>query len=259
MKINVKIFFLPFLILFMISCSLRTAKVSGPVETPAETEVSIPLLTNLNGYNDRVDTVEGNALTVYREEGSTISLKTEIVSDKNGQNFRIDLSDYVFKVPLVSIVKNNNDILAVVYNKKEYYKLTFNYFNFHEMTGINVPKEILVSSMTGNVYLIEGETAVSSPEDDLLSIEGRTGRELVRFNGESLPIEAQYIDETDIYTVRYEKYKKIDNIDYPHRIIIKHQDSQLEINYTDIKLNGSLDSSVFEFDRFDLNEYRKVD
>jgi hypothetical protein len=233
--------------------------VSGPAETPTQTEEGIPLLISLNKYNDSVVTVEGNALTVYREEGNTISLKTEIISDKKGKKFRIELSDFVFKVPLVSIVRNNNDILAVVHNKKEYYTLTFEYFDFREMTGFDIPKEILVGSMTGDVYLIEGETKVTNPEDLLLSIEGETAKELIRFNSESLPVEAQYIDKTDIYTVKYEKYKNIDNIDYPHRIIIKHEDNQLEINYTEVKINKLLDGTVFEFDGFDLKQYRKVD
>jgi hypothetical protein len=258
LKINIKLFFIPFVFLFIVSCSLRTAKVSGPAEEPAKRDEGIQLLTKLNRYNEMVDTVEGNALTVYREEDSTISFKTEIVSDKKKQKFRIDLYDFVFKVPLLSIIRNNDDILAVVHNKKEYYRLTFEHFDFREMTGFDIPKEILVGSMTGDVHLIEGRRDVSSPEDLLLSIKGETGTELVRFNGDALPVEAQYIKGADIYTVKYEKYKNIDNIDHPYRILIKHNGSQLEINYMDIKLNKKLNTDLFAFDGINLEDYRKA-
>ena len=255
---KIKMIFIPFLLLFITSCSLRTAKVSGPEKTSAENEEGIALLRTLKLYNDKVKTVKGSALAVFRENENTVSLKTEIVTDKKEKKFRIDLSDFVFKVPLITIIRNNNEILAVVHNKKEYYTLAYENFDFRNMTGINIPKDILVGSMTGGVYLIEGETAVSSPKDLLLSIESENGKQLVKFNDESLPVEAQYLNNTDICTVKYEKYKKIDGINYPYRIIIKNGDGQLEINYSDIKLNRLLESNAFELVGLNLNEYRHV-
>jgi hypothetical protein len=242
----------------MLSCSLRTAKIGAPVETPLETEESQLLLTWLNEYNEMIRTIDGNALTIYRTDEKTISLKTDIITDKNEQRFRIDLFDFVFKAPLVSIVRNDNDVLAVIHNKKEYYTLTFEYFDFRELTGINIPKEILVSSITGEVYMLKGETVLSSPEDLLLSIEGETGLELVRFNSDSLPVEAQFIYETESYIVNYEKFKNIANIDYPHKITIKHNDAQLEINYAKVKLNTLVEGTAFDFDWAVLEKYTRV-
>ena len=258
MKIKLKMFFMLPLIFFMLSCSLRTTKIGGPVEPPLETEESLPLLTRLNKYNDMVRTLEGSAFTVYRTDEKTISLKMDIITDKKERRFRIDLFDFVFKVPLVSIVRNDNDVLAVVHNKKEYYTLTFEYFDFWEMTGINIPKDILISSITGEVHMIKGETVISSTEDLLLSIEGETGLELVRFNNDDLPVEAHFIYETESYIVNYEKYKNIENIDYPHKITIKHDDSRLEINYAEVKLNTVVESAAFDFDRSVLEEYTRV-
>jgi len=258
LKKKLKIFFMLLFLFFLLSCSLKTTKIGESVEAPLETEESLPLLTRLNEYNEMVRTVEGNALTIYRTDEKTISLKTDIIRDKKEQRFRIDLFDFVFRVPLVSIVRSDNDVLAVIHNKKEYYTLTFEYFDFREMTGINIPKDILVSSMTGEVHMIKGETAISSPKDLLLSIEGETGLELVRFNNDSLPVEVQFIFETESYIVNYEKYKNIANIDFPHKITIKHDDSRLEINYAEVKLNTVVESTVFDFDGSVPEEYTRM-
>ena len=158
----------------------------------------------------------------------------------------------------MSIVRNNSDVLAVIHNKKEYYTLKFEHFDFQAMTGIDIPRDILVSSLTGEVHIIEGATVISSPEDLLLSIEGKTEHELVRFNSDNLPVEAQFINGTKSFIIKYEKFKIIADIDYPHKITIKHNDSQLEVNYSDVKLNTVVESTVFDFDMSVLEKYTQV-
>ncbi len=101
MKKKLKMFFMFPLLFFILSCSLRTTKIGGPVEAPLETEESLPLLTRLNEYNEMVRTIEGNALTIYRTDEKTISLKTDIIRDKKEHRFRIDLFDFVGKDPLL--------------------------------------------------------------------------------------------------------------------------------------------------------------
>lgn len=248
-----------YILLFLIilsfnSCTLKTSRVGIPVETDG----SFSLLTRLHSYNNTVTTIKGKALTVYREGEKTVSLRADIVTDEKEIMFRIDLFDFVFKKPLISIIRKTGDILAVIYTKKEYHTMSFENFDFQEMTGFDLPKEILMSAIAGNVYIIEGEAVVSDPDNLLLSIEGEAGRELIRLNREYLPVEVEYYYGTVLYHISFNKYKIIDNFYFPHKIIIKNGGRILEINYTDIKVNTAVGNEVFSFDDSVLNGFARI-
>jgi len=246
--------FLLLIVLSFNSCTLKTLRVGIPVEA----DESISLLTRLNSYNDMVITIKGKALSVYREGGKTVSLKTNIVTDEKESMFRVDLFDFVFRKPLISIIRKGGDVLAVIYTRKEYYTLSFEDFDFRKMIGFDLPKEILVSAIAGNVYIIEGESVVSDPDNLTLSIEGGAGRELIRFNREYLPVEVKYDYSTALYYIRFDKYKIVDNFYFPHKIIIKNEDRMFEINYTDIDVNIAVENEAFSFDDSVLNGFARI-
>ena len=242
------------IILIFNSCTLKTTRVGIPVET----DESISLMTRLNSYNNMVTTIKGKALAVYREGEKTVSLKTDIVTDEKESMFRVDLFDLVFRKPLFSIIRKAEDVLAVIYTRKEYYTVSYDGFDFQEMIGFELPRDILVSSIAGNVYIINGEAVVSDPDDLSLSIEGEAVRELIRFNKEHLPVEVVYDYGTVLYHISFKKYKIIDNFSFPHKIIIKNEDRMLDINYTDINVNIAVENESFAFDDSVLKGFVRI-
>lgn len=246
------VYLLSFLIfLFMVSCTMKTVK----VEEPAQIETSTILLEKLNDYNSYVKSLEGNALVTYKESDKTYSFRAQFESDKNKMDFKMHLDEFIFKFPLFTLIKKDQDVLAIVHSKKTYTFLQYEELDLNKLTGLNIPRDILIRTVLGEVFVIEGEIIESKAQS--ITIQNENQSETIVFNEELLPDETHYYlnPELDMYKVTFSKYRNIGNIEFPYKIMIQNEERTLSINYSDLKINPPISADVFSMDISHLEGY----
>ena len=246
--------FILFISLFLISCSLKVARVSELVQKKARSF----LFEELISYNNSVVTLEGKAFVMYKESEKTFSFRVEVAADKNEMNFRLDIGDFVFKIPLITVIQEGEDVLVINYSKKTFSRLQYKDLDFKNMTGLNIPKDILVNSVLGEVFIIKGDIEVSESDNLLLSINGMTEKENVLFNEKLMPIEALYILHSDSLLVNFYKFNGIEKEQFPYKITIKNEDKLLQINYSSLTINSPINSDLFSFDTSNLKGFTRL-
>jgi hypothetical protein len=209
------------------------------------------LFRDLRAYNGAVNALEGKALVVYKNGDRVSSLKAFIAADKGQTRYRLELYDYVFNRHLVSVVRNGDEVHAALYFKKESYDISYEEFGLQGVTGIAIPKEILLKSIIGEIYVHDGETRVGRGEGaNSLFLEYLDGpdvlfSETVLFNENNVPTGATFKQGGETYVVSFSKFKASSGGRFPWKIIIQGGDKSLEINYTELRLNPVLGEQAF--------------
>ncbi len=252
MRNIVVIFSTSVFVLFFLSCAIRQEAV---IE---ERKKSLSLLEKLNAYNETVESLQGNAFIVYRDGKEALSFKLQVIAQRKIQNIRLDLCDFVFKNPLVSVIKKSNNILAVIYLKKAYHSFGLEDMDFNSLIGFDIPTDVLLNSLLAKVYIMGSCTEVSQAEYSQLYIEGDKGSERVIFNDDSFPVEIHYTFHDDLYLVTFSKYNVVNDSLFPYRITIKNENRILEINYTEIDIDTSIDDNAFSIDSTVLKDFTEL-
>jgi hypothetical protein len=274
----------PFLILLcaslavtLASCAVRTAKVGQKPGAAATEQSAEELLGILETQNMSVKSMAGKSLVVYRDGDKVVSLKATIAADKEGGRYRLDLFDYVFNKHLMTLIRWGEQVSAILYFKKEYRELSYDDFRFEDMTGITIPKDILLSTMLGEVYLPDGERKVYTGDEPVHYTEAERGargalknrvliietepgsRDTILFDDEGIPVEARYSGGPEAHLVRFLKHKNIDGIEFPVKITIESGPRNLEINFTEVKLNRITPENAFTIPDASLQGFARVE
>ena len=229
-----------------LSCGVRSAKTVDQLVHDPEL-----LFQDLRAYNGAVNALEGKALVVYRKGERVTSLKAVIAVDKGQTRYRLELFDYVFNKHLVSVVRNGDEVHATLHFKKESYDASYEEFQLQEATGIAIPKEIILKSMIGEIYVQDGEIRVESGESaNSLLLEYSDAREglsseTVRFGEGRVPVGATFEQEGERYVVSFSKFKVTGGCRFPTKITIQGGDRSLEVNYTELRINPVLGDQAF--------------
>jgi hypothetical protein len=225
------------------------------IEETAQIETSTILLEKLNEYNSYVKSIEGNALVMYKESDVTYSFRAQIESDKDKMDFKLQLDDFVFKFPLFTLIKKDQDVLAIVHSNKTYTFLQYEELDLNILTGLNIPHDILIRGVLGEVFVIKGEIIESKAQS--ITIQNKNQSETIVFNKELLPDETHYYlnPELDMYKVTFSKYRNVENIEFPYKINIQNEEKTLSINYSDVKINTPISTDVFSMDISHLEDY----
>jgi hypothetical protein len=240
-----------FIIGALSSCATRTDYVE-PETHPGE------LMDRIVQYNRMVRSVDAQALVVFKDGDKQYSFRAALRAEGNGSKLRLTLSDFVFKKPLVSIVKNEDVFTAIVYVKKEYIQEPYEELDVVEVTGLRIKKEILLAALMGKVYVDGNNSVLTSPNPTTLIIERHEGRrEIVSFDSRMLPSEVTYARGYREYSTIFHEYMLVDGVYYPKKMSIVHEDQELTANFSDVRVNGILDSAFFQLDAEELGNFER--
>jgi hypothetical protein len=226
-----------------------------------ETDVQkrdLVLLSRLSQYNDRIKTIKGEALFLYKDSSKTLSFRAIVVVDDRTKRLRLELTDYVFKKPVITIVRNAEEIVAVLYTKKEYYRLQYSSLDIEKLTGLEIPKEILMPSLLGKVYTGTGSGIVSTVNANTLQIDNGDFTQDVFFNETLLPIRTLFRLAHGSYNLIFNNFLKLQDTQFPQKIIVKNNDRFLEISYTSVLINQELDFRSFQIDELNLTDFNRA-
>lgn len=232
----------------MLSCSVRRVKRE---ETPHEGSV---LFQYLLSYNQEVQNLKGKTLLIYRAGEKTLSFKASVAAMDSGRFLRIDFTDFIFKKPVVSIVRREDEVITIMYTKKLYYRERYADFHFEETTGFNIPKELILKSVLGKVHIFDGRLIKDGSSTILM--ENDTSSIRIFFNNEPYPIKTVYSFQEDVYTVEFSGFHKFQPGAFPSKIVIKNEESTLDIIYTDVAINDTLDEKIFLIEDSELQDLR---
>jgi hypothetical protein len=259
------------------SCAVRTAKVGEKPGAAATEQSAEMLLGMIEAQNKAVKSIAGKSLVVYKDGDKVVSLKSTIAADKEGVRYRIDLFDYVFNKHLMTLIRSGDQVSAIIYFKKEYHELSYEDFRFGDFSTITIPKDILLSTMLGEVYLPGGERKVyadgepahyagagsgarGASKNQVLVIEAESGSSnTILFDSKGIPVEARYSDGREAYLVRFLKYKNIDGIQFPVKITLESGPRILEINFNEVRLNRITPENAFTIPDASLQGFARVE
>jgi outer membrane lipoprotein-sorting protein len=240
-----------FVVAVLSSCATRTDYVE-PGKDPGE------LMDRIDQYNRMVRSVDARALVVFKDGEKQYSFRATLLAEGNGNKLRLTLSDFVFKKPLVSIVKNENVFTAIVYVKKQYIQEPYEELDVVEVTGLRIQKEILLATLMGKVYVDGGPSVLTSPDASTLIIDCHEGeREVVSFDSRMLPSEVTYARDYRKYRTVFHEYMLVDGVYYPKKLSIVYEDQELTANFSDVRVNRSLDSATFQLDDEELGNFER--
>jgi hypothetical protein len=213
-------------------------------------ETDAPLLMDrLNHYNQLVHDVDAQALVVFKDSDRNYSFRAALSAVGNGEKLRLTLSDFVFKKPLLSIVKNGDDLTAILYTKKQYVQVPYEDLDMEEISGLDIRKEILLAALMGKVYTDEQSSVITSPDPLTLVIEGNDDqKQIVSFDSQLLPHEVTYLGSYQVYSMVFHEYMAVAGLYFPKRVSVTHEDRALEASYSEVRVNQALSADVFHVD-----------
>jgi hypothetical protein len=238
------------LIPLLYSCATRT-------ETVQEENEAAVLVTKLKEYNSSIHAIEASALLMYSDGDKTYSFRVQVTAHNNGENMRLDLSDFVFKKPILTIIKNNDKVTALLHTQKKYYSTTYEDLNIEVLSGLRIRKEILLPALMGKIYVDSEGGSVISPDPETLIIETEEYRETVPFDHDWLPRSAEYIVEYDVYSVTLGSFTSTEGVYFPWKVTLTNLNRQLEATYKEVRVNGTIDTGLFLLDEKSLADYTR--
>ena len=238
------------------ACSVRTARMDR-IGEPVSGERGYFLLAQLAGNSETLKSFEGDALVVYKEGEKTESLRARVAFNRDSAQFRLDLYDFVFKKPVVTVVRNGDEVFAALHLKKKYYRNSYESFDFQNLVDINVSKDILFHSMLGEVYISEQEGKISSKGMYALTVEADNEKTDVLFDDQTLPVQAEYSGDAGVYLVRFMKYRVEGDVQFPRKVTIESGEKMLEMNYTEFSVNRPVSGQLFVLDNSVIADYNR--
>ncbi len=194
-------------------------------------------------YNDSINSFKGEGYAILRNGKDTKTFRVDITFVNNFENYRILIKDFVFKNPLVLLIKEKNDILLYDYIKRE--KTSFPDITtiFNKILKFNLPQgNIFVKALGMRIPVLEN---INPKLIDSNSLEYDAGniKETVYINDE-LPDKIIYLSKDEKMVIKYDKPLKINERNLPTKIMIKIGDTSLEVNYKKVQINGDYSSEI---------------
>jgi hypothetical protein len=220
------------------------------------------LLRRLESYNRSVHSVQGEATAIFRDGDEMSTFRLSISTRWPSMDLRLDIRDYVFKKQILTLVKRGEDVFILNHLKKEYTFLTVGELDFEKLSGLPLRKEIFIPTLIGRVPVAEYESFdAPAPDTLVMRAEGRTCT--VRFDSElAYPVKVEYEFSGEVYDVTFSKYRTHPDDSsrfFPHYILLEHGEKRLELSYSTLDLNSSLDDGLFQVAASEYSGYDPVD
>jgi len=237
----IRLFLIISLILLVVSCATRINK------SVVEEDTASLLMRKLAVYNDSIQEMTGKAIMFYKDGNRTLSFRATVVS-RNG-DLRLDLNDFVFKKPVLTLIKRGSDVLIIQHMKKEFYLMKYDVLDLEKLAGIDILPDILLPSITGRVYIIDEHSSVSPLDFTTLRIEGSNMHEEIQFNEDSLPTRTTITSLPVVYILTLKKFNRYNNVFFPQKISLTDGEKVLEISYSEVHINEYIDNSSFNIEK----------
>jgi hypothetical protein len=256
------------------SCAVRKTAVRDNVglkESGAGGEEENILLAEAQEYNRMLTSLEGEAMIVYRDPDRTLSFRSEVVAmvgpEGDASDLRLDLDEFVFRTPIATLLKKQEEIYTYVHPEKSYYVTPVDEADFGTLLGFDVPARFLFYSLLGRVFLPKKSPHSGMIDERHLQITAVDEEEIVRFDQELLPEGIEYrrtleADSGTIYRVNFDKYEKsgpasADQPQFPMVVTVTSGEKRLEIRYLRVTVNGGINESVFTSEDTEFAGYAK--
>ena len=213
------------------------------------------LLEKLKEYNGSISSVEARALLMYNDGDKNYGFQAVVAVQQNGERIRLDLSDFVFKKPILTLVKNSDQVTALMHIKKKGYLMSYDSMSIEELSGFKLRKEILLPALMGKVFVDDGNASLFSPDSKTLIMESDIVREVVTFDAEWLPRSVEYEIFGDAYIMNFVSFTALEDHVFPEKVTLSTLNRRLEATYRDVRVNGYIDDGMFIIDEEILSGY----
>jgi hypothetical protein len=214
------------------------------------------LMERLTSYNESVTAVEAHAILMYTDGERNYSFRAYIAAQNNGEHIRLDLSDLVFKKPVLTLVKADDTVTALMHMQKTGYTMSYKHMDLEEITGLNLRKEILLPALMGKVYVSPEIAELSSTDSQTLRIASDEYMETVIFDDQWRPQRVTYDMGDAAYSMVFKSYTAVEGTAFPDKVTLSNQERKLEATYRDVKVNSLLDEGLFVLDDETYIAYR---
>jgi hypothetical protein len=185
---------------------------------------------------------------IYKDESSALSFRASMMYDYDGNRFRMDLHDFVFGKPVLTVVRNGDRVLTIIHTRGERNLQPYDEFDLKKITGLSIPKELLLSSIIGKVYLGEGNRELFMSGKSTLVVKTPQVRSDVDFGRDGLPYRVKYLSNLYNYELSFIKFEKPEDIPFPLKIVLKDASRMLTVNYSSFSINIELNPEDFLID-----------
>jgi hypothetical protein len=213
------------------------------------------LVEKLNAYNESIQTIEAHALLMYSDGDRNYSFRAFIAAQNDGEYMRLDLSDFVFKKPVLTLVKANDSVTALLHMQRRIYHTDYEGLSLEALSGLNVHKEILIPALMGKVFMIANNSDTSSPDARTLVVDSEDLREIVTFDSDGLPQNVQFTMHNDAYILIFKDFAAVKEAQFPEKIVLSSQDRRLEATYREVRVNETIDMGLFMLDEESMAGY----
>lgn len=216
-------------LLFLSSCAAKQVVETGKGECA--------LVQALYRYNQTVHALEGEGIGIYRDTDNTLSFRTKVTAFWPEMNLRLHIQDFVFKKPLLTLVKEGAEVKAALHTRKQYLVVDYRNADFADLTGFNIPKEIVIPTLMGKVY-VESPSDVSIAGPHTLEMSGTSVTGTISFDGWR-PSRIRYRFPGETFTVTFGKFVPVEGGAFPQKISMESEEGRgrLEITYSSSLLN----------------------
>lgn len=207
-------------------------------------------------YNQNVHALEGEGIGIYRSQSDNLSFRARINAYWPELNLRLDVQDFVFKKPLITLVRQGGRLHAAIHPRKRYMVMDYQNANFAELTGFDFPRQLIIPTLMGKVYF--EEDSVVEVDRDTLIFRGKTVETSLTLNRELLPHIVEYRFQDVSIAVSFEKYIFQQGASFPRRIQVEDSTGakSLAITYSEVLLNQTLRRVSLEPENWE--EYERV-
>jgi len=253
LKKIVLVLFIMVLILLITSCAMKMIRTEG------DEDAAQRLFDRLTAYNSEVKSLEAKALLIYKDARRTLSFRASVASIEESTSFRLDLNDFVFNKPVVSLIRNKEATFLILYREKKYYSINNEDLDFTRLIGFELPGEILIPMLMGKVYVGDGGNILSLVDSSTLLIENADFSEEIYFNNLGLPERTLYTYSPLSYDLHYSKFETFYEVYFPKKIAVEDRDRTLNISYSSVIINQDISDETFSIDIKALEHFHRAE
>ncbi len=219
---------------FLNSCATRVSM----LKTESRKEA---VIEKINEYNDKIKDVKAKGTIIIRHNGSIESFRLELFNYETPEFIRINLKDFIFKKPLLTLISNNDKVMIYNFVKKEKKQyMDLSHF-FKDLLGLEINPDYIEDIFVMRIPLLKESGVKKTVEgSERVILEGSDNSEIITFamNNNILPKEIEYRTKEYMVNIKYGKIVDLEYISMPSNVKIEMDGKSIEINYSSINIHS---------------------
>ena len=217
---------------FLSSCATRV----GMLKTKSRKET---VIEKINEYNNKIKNVKARGTIIFRQNSHIESFRIELFNYDTPEFVRINLKDFIFKKPLITLISNNDGVMVYNFIKKEKKKYKDPSYFFKDLLGMEVNPEYIEDILAMRIPLLKERGIKKTVEgSERVILEGPDKLEIVTLTtgNNILPEEIEYRTKKYLVNIKYSKVVNLTYISIPSNIKIEIDGKIIAINYNSIDI-----------------------